>query len=166
MSECPLRTGGVDTYDCQDGARGFVRGASGTVSSGVDAMREGGRWTYATVEYLGLVSYHLLKKGGKTFSASVVRMSRVMGNGVGKSFVYIKGTWPTYAERRRDTEGKFRSLQEKILMLEERLALLEVRGIRPSEKGLYGAKRKELEEGKRALLHQIMEANKRLLEEC
>jgi hypothetical protein len=139
------------------------------LSSGLCMIHEVGKYTCATAEYTGRVSYGMLKLAGRAIKGSVLRVTAPLGRGLMKPFASLKEIRPSHALRRigrhqanhRDyVESRFNSVDEQLQRIEEKLALLERHGIPSRTRALFGeSPPTKIDQAKHALLRQIVEAN-------
>ena len=139
------------------------------LSCGLRMIQEAGKYTCATAEYTGLVSYGMLKQGGRLIKYSVLKATAPLGRGLMKPFVSLRRIKPLGGLRRArgDTvterayfDSRFDSVEEKLERIEEKLAWLERQGF-PSRARtvIVQTPPRQLDRERHALLRQIVEAN-------
>ena len=131
------------------------------LSSGFDTFNYTGKYTYATVEYAGLLSYSMVKRGGSLATYGVRKVTMPVAAAVCWPYDFIKkGTGSLLGGKKY--EKRITSLTEKLALIEERLAKIEKYGViaGPEEPALR--KRKQLAEDKRFVLKGILEETKAL----
>ncbi len=133
------------------------------LSAAWNIFNETGKYTCATVEYAGLVSYSMIKKGGIVEKVSLRKITMPVKAAICWSFAVVGGKAGVIF-RSNEHDEKIKSLEEKLMEIEKRLAFIEEHGVVPGlepgkkEKGL------EVEEERRIVLQAILEANKLLRE--
>lgn len=123
------------------------------VSHGLNKFGEAGKYGCATAEYTGLVSYSYLKRGGNV----VAKITSPVTSVVFRPFAYIRDRTSKVLGRVALDPEVLRGLEEKIMRIEERLALIEKRGVGPAERRV--SRKKKLDEGKREVLQMIVQEN-------
>ena len=139
------------------------------LSCSLQMIQEAGRYTCATAEYTGLLSYGMLKQGGRVIRCSVLKVTAPVGRGLMKPFVSLKGMKPWEGLRRIGRsrtgeraylESRFNSMEEKLHRIEEKLAWIERYGTPVGTRTVVtGYPSREIDQAKHALLRQIVEAN-------
>lgn len=134
------------------------------LSTGWNTFHETGKYTCATVEYAGLFSYSIVKRGGLFVTGSLRTVARPVARAV---------TWPIgfawdntsgiFTSRKQ--KEKIRGLEEKLMELEQRLLSIEKHGVVPAAVASRTKKEKELDEDKRFVLRQILHDTKSIREE-
>jgi len=131
------------------------------LSSGFNTFNETGKYTLATVEYTGLFSYSILKKGGRAANAGISMVTRPVVAAATWPFGFIKDR--TYGIfRSKEHEEMIRGLTEKLAQVEKRLAEIEKYGVAAA--GVAPRKRKEVSDDKKFFLKGILEETKSLKE--
>ncbi len=125
------------------------------LSSGANFIHETGKYTSATVEYTGLVTFSLARKGGNAIMRPFVKIVRPLGK------INFRKLLPETKIVTTDI-AQVRNLEEKVLLLEERLAVLERRGI--SMPVIATSVKKAVDKKKLDILREIVNANKLLRE--
>ena len=131
------------------------------LSSGFNTFNQTGKYTLATVEYTGLFSYSILKRGGRAANEGIKTVTRP---------VVAVATWPfgfirdrTYGIfRSKEHEEKIKSLTEKLAQVEKRLAEIEKYGVATA--GVAPRKQKAVSDDKKFLLKGILDETKSLTE--
>ncbi|MBW1794568.1 MAG: hypothetical protein JRF30_03290 [Deltaproteobacteria bacterium] len=134
-----------------------------TKSGRSDTFSEARKYGHATVEYIGLVSWSIVERSGVAIRDSTLKIAMPVARNVFEPFVSIKSKTETLFEKKKYVSKKIKSIEEKMSQIEERLALLEKYGVRLPEKAIRPEKR-EIDKETKALLRQIVEANKLLRE--
>ena len=133
------------------------------LSAGWNAFNETGKYTYATVEYAGLVSYSVLKSGGTVVNDGIQKIISPVASAMCWPFAVIKDK-TSVIFRSKEQREKIKSLEEKLMEIEKRLAFIERHGVVPGLERVPGKREKRLDEERRSVLQAILEANKRLRE--
>ncbi len=133
------------------------------LSVGWNAFNETGKYTYATVEYAGLVSYSVLKSGGMVVKVSIRKITMPVTAAICWPFAVIKDK-TSVIFRSREHGEKIKSLEEKLMEIEKRLAFIERHRVVPGLEAVPGKREKRLDEERRSVLQAILEANKLLRE--
>jgi len=133
------------------------------LSAGWNAFNETGKYTYATVEYAGLVSYSVLKSGGTVVNDGIQKIISPVASAMCWPFAVIKDK-TSVIFRSREHGEKIKSVKEKLMEIEKRLAFIERHGVVPGLERVPGKREKRLDEERRSVLQAILEANKRLRE--
>ena len=148
------------------------------LSSGFNTFNETGKYTLATVEYTGLFSYSILKRGGRVANAGITAVTRPVGAAVSRPVGFIREMTPGITAvtrpfgfikdktggifRSREHEERIRSLTEKLAEVEERLANVEKYG---AGTGVVAPRvDKKISDDKRSVLKGILEETKALKE--
>jgi hypothetical protein len=134
------------------------------LSRGLEAIVEAGKYTCATVEYTGLVSYGALKFGGRVVAHSFRIVTRPVARSIILPFVEMKKVSHKIFRRREYFDEKFESVEEKLAHIEAKLALIENQGMVVRRTAVPGKVPYKIDLGRRALLRQIVEANKSLID--
>jgi hypothetical protein len=134
------------------------------LSRGLGAIVEAGKYTCATVEYTGLVSYGALKFGGRVVAHSFRIVTAPVARGMAIPFVGIKKVTLKVFGRKNYFDEKFESVEEKLARIAERLASIENRGIVVRGTAVPTKVPRRIDLGRQALLRQIVEANKSLID--
>ncbi len=130
------------------------------VSVSVNAFNETGKYAYATIEYGGLVSYSMAKRGGGVVVTGIRKVTDPVTAVVSRPFVAIKDkTGVLFGMRAR--EERIKSLEDKLGGMEQRLATIEKFGIMPGQQEKR-VKKKVIAEDKRAVLKGILQETKDL----
>ncbi|MEE8399641.1 MAG: hypothetical protein V3S89_11595 [Desulfobacterales bacterium] len=131
------------------------------VSSSLNAFNETGRYAYATVEYTGLVSYNMVKRGGIFAYTGVRKVTDPVAATVVRPFVFVKDkTGILFGMKAR--EERIKELEGKLVSMEQRLASIEKHGIVPAGDASVTKKKKKVDEGKRLVLQGILEETRAL----
>jgi hypothetical protein len=133
------------------------------LSAGWNTFSETGKYTYATVEYAGLVSYSMLKNGGMVVKVNLRKITMPVTAAIYWPFANIKDKAGVIF-RSKKHEEKIRGLEEKLMEIERRLAFIERHGVVSALEGVPGKREKRLDEERRGVLQAILEANKLLRE--
>ena len=126
------------------------------LSVGWNTFNETGKYTYATVEYAGLVSYSVLKSGGTVVNDGIQKIISPVASAIYWPFVVIKDK-TSVIFRSKEHEEKIKSLTEKLAEVEERLAKIEKYGLISVSDAVAVKKGKKLAEDKRLVLKEILE---------
>ena len=126
------------------------------LSAGWNAFNETGKYTYATVEYAGLVSYSVLKSGGTVVNDGIQKIIPPVASAIYWPFAVIKDK-TSVIFRSKKHEEKIKSLTEKLAEVEERLAKIEKYGLIPISEAVAVKKGRKLAEDKRLVLKEILE---------
>ena len=133
------------------------------LSAGLNTFHETGKYTCATVEYAGLLSYSLVKNGGICVAGGVRKITAPVAMAICWPYDFIKDK--TSSVFKRGPTENLKGLIERLAQIEERLAQIEKFGALPdSGKAAVMRKKKELNEGKRMVLKGILEETKSLRE--
>lgn len=132
-----------------------VQKSKSVLSSGANFINETGKYTYATVEYTGLVTCSFARKGGNAIMRPFVKIARPLGK------INFRKLLPGAKTVITDS-SEIRNLEEKVSLLEERLSILERRGI--SMPGIAVSVKKVLDKSKLGLFREIVNDNKLLRE--
>ena len=133
------------------------------LSSGFNTFNYTGKYTYATVEYAGLLSYSVVKKGGRVVTCGLRKVTVPVAAAICWPYDFIKGrAGSLFGEKRY--EEKITSLTEKLALIEERLSKIEKFGLIATPEEYVKRRREELREDKRFLLKGILEETKALKE--
>ncbi|MBF0550620.1 MAG: hypothetical protein HQK60_08795 [Deltaproteobacteria bacterium] len=149
------------------------------ISDSWDSVSEAGRYTCATMEYAGLLSFNLVKRGGRATLGQLTRATRPVATTLVQPFVFIKekakrvvGRKGHHEERLEQVEerlnideDRWESLEERLARVEERMSLLEKRGSVPTKQLPVALKERKLDDRRRGVLRAIMESNKLLWEQ-
>ena len=134
------------------------------LSTGWNTFLETGKYTCVTVEYAGLFSYSVVKRGGLLVTDGVLTVTRPVAKAVSRPFGYAWDKTTGIFTGRKQKE-KIRGLEEKVTSLEERLANIEKYGLVPASPGNDPRAEKALSNGKRFVLQQILQDTKSLRDE-
>ncbi len=131
------------------------------VSVSLNAFNETGRYAYATVEYTGLVSLSMVKRGGGGVYTGMRKVTKPVSSVVRRPFVVVKDkTGILFGMRAR--EERIKNLEDRLGGIEQRLATIEKHGIVPAGDMSDQKKKRKIDEGKRLVLHGILEETKAL----
>lgn len=131
------------------------------LSAGWNTFNETGKYTCATVEYAGLISYSMIKRGGMVVKVSLRKITVPVTAAICWPFAVVEDKAGVIFRSKEHGE-KIKSLEEKFMEIEKRLAFIEEHGVVP---GLEpGKKEIRLDEDRRIVLQAILEANKLLRE--
>jgi hypothetical protein len=134
------------------------------LSRGLKGIQEAGQYAYATVEYASLASFSMLKVGGRVAAGSVVKVAHPVGQGLAWSFGEIRNLTRKLFPSRDCLDEKLRDVEAMLALIEAKLAILEQRReVLRETAGLTEASR-QIDPSKQALLRQIVEANKALID--
>ena len=134
------------------------------LTMGRNAFNETGRYTYATIEYAGLLSFSMLKKGSTVVTDGVRKVTRPTAAAICWPYDFVKDRTVSVFSKKRHREN-IKSLTEKLAQIEVRLAKIEKYGVAAPPGGADAArKQKELREDKRFVLKGILEETKALKE--
>lgn len=134
------------------------------LSRGLEIIQETGKYTCATVEYTGLFSYSLLRRGGQVISDSFWRVGTPAAQGLAWPFTEMANMTFRRWGRRAYLDEKFKSVEDKLVQIAEKLTAMEKRGAVFRETGVPKATPRLVDLDKQAFLRQIVEANKALLD--
>ena len=134
------------------------------LSAGWNTFNETGKYTYATVEYAGLVSYSVLKSGGMLVNDGIQKIISPVASAICWPFAVMKDKTGVIF-RSKEHEKKIKSLTEKLAEVEERLAKIEKYGLIPVSEAVAMKKGRKLAEDKRLVLKEILEETISLKEE-
>ncbi len=132
-----------------------VRKSKDVLSSSVNFINETGKYTCATVEYAGLVTFSLARKGGNAIMRPFVKIVRPLGK------INFRKLLPETKIVTTDI-AEVRNLEEKVSLLEKRLAILERRGV--SMPAMAASVKKAVDKKKLGLFREIVNDNKLLRE--
>ena len=134
------------------------------LTMGRNAFNETGKYTYATVEYAGLLSFSMLRRGGGVVTCGVRKVTRPTAAAICRPYDFIKDKTGSVFSNKKHREN-IKSLTEKLARIEERLVKIEKYGVVPGSAGAEVArKRKGLSDDKRFVLKGILEETKALRE--
>lgn len=134
------------------------------LSTGLNTFHETGKYTCATVEYAGLLSYSIVKRGGLLVTGSLQTVAGPVVRAVTRPFgVVWDKTSGIFTDRAQ--KEKIRGLEEKIAELEQRLLNIEKHGVVLAAADSQQKKEKDLDEVKRYVLQQILQETKSVREE-
>ena len=134
------------------------------LSRGMGAMVEAGKYTCATFEYTGLVSYSALRCGCRVVAHSFRRVATPVARVVASPFERMRKSTGKVPGRTTYFDQKFGSVEEKLAHIEAKLALIERRGLALRSEAAPTAPPRPIDRGRQALLRQIVEANKSLID--
>ena len=132
------------------------------LSLGWNTFYETGKYTYATVEYAGLLSFSMLKRGGVFVTAGVQKVTRPAATAICWPYDFIKDKTGSVFSKKGHKEN-LKSLTEKLARIEERLAKIEKYGVVAAPVAV-AAEKKKLSADKRFVLKGILEETKSLKE--
>ncbi len=154
------------------------------LASGFNSFNEVGKYTCATVEYTGLRSYSLLKRGGTLASSGLRKVTEPVEAAICWPYTFLKKRTVSLFKRKKyhkkiaiitekiaqieesliktQHEEKLERMTQRLLLLEERLAKIEKYGIVAASQEQTMKRRKALREDKRMLLKGILEETKAL----
>ena len=132
------------------------------LTTGWNTFHETGKYTCAAFEYAGLASFAVLKKGGAVATGGVRRIASPIASVLWRPFGLIAGKTGRIFRSGAHAK-KIRDLEEKLAVIEKRLASIEKHGVLPAA-GDISAKKKKLTEDKRAVLRRIAQETKSLKE--
>ncbi|NVM22903.1 MAG: hypothetical protein HWN68_14110 [Desulfobacterales bacterium] len=137
----------------------FVKDGAGKVfdktTSGLRAVGRAGKYGCATAEYTGVVSYSYVKRGGN----AVARATMHVASAISRPFVFVRdGAGKVFGKRTTDAEV-VRRLEQKILQIDERLSLMEKRGVVSAVRPILPEKEGRLDAGRKDVLRAIVEEN-------
>ena len=133
------------------------------LTTGWNTFHETGKYTCATVEYMGLFSYSVVKRGGLLVTGSVRTVARPVAKVVTWPFEFACGKTTGIFTSKKQKE-KIRGLEEKLMDLDQRLTSLEKYGLAPVPEDPLAKKEKDLPEDKRFVLQQILQNTKSIRE--
>jgi hypothetical protein len=121
------------------------------------------RGSRAVIDYSGLLGWSILSRSGCAIGRHTSKMGKRIGRNVADPYTAIKKKLRKGADEKvaPDNEAILR-IEERIAIIEKKLADLEKHGVRMVETGEYQKKHKELDEERRGLLALIVEENKEL----
>ena len=134
------------------------------LSRGLGAMVEAGKYTCATFEYTGLVSYSALRSGCRVVAHSVRKVTTPVARVIASPFERMRRGTDKLSGRKNYFDEKFESVEEKLAHIEAKLAAIESRGMVPRGNAAPAAPPRQVDMGRKALLRQIVEANKSLID--
>jgi len=134
------------------------------LSCGLGAIVEAGKYTCATVEYTGLVSYGALKFGGRVVAHSVRKVTTPVASGITLPFVGMKKVTHQIFGRKNYFDEKFKSVDEKLTNIEAKLVSIENRSMVIRSAVVPTMTPRKIDLGRQALLRKIVEANKSLID--
>ena len=103
------------------------------LSAGWNTFHETGKYTCATVEYAGLVSYSMLKRSGIRVFGGVLKITSPVAATVSWPYGFIRDKTGSIFSNRAHGE-KIESLTKQLVDIEKRLAQIEKHGVaRPTE---------------------------------
>ena len=126
------------------------------LSAGWNAFNETGKYTYATVEYAGLVSYSVLKSGGTVVNDGIQKIISPVASAIYWPFAVVKDKAGVIF-RSEEQQEKIKSLEEKLAEVEERLAKIEKYGLIPVSEAVAMKKGKKLAEDQLLVLKEILD---------
>jgi hypothetical protein len=128
-----------------------------------DTLDAAVRGAMAVIDYSGMVVWSVLSRSGCAIKKNVPKMGKRIGGNLSDPFT-ARNMKPRKDGGRKKPQNlrTTRPIEEKIALIEERLASLEKHGVRISETGEYQKKHKELDDERRGLLALIVEENKEL----
>jgi hypothetical protein len=127
----------------------------GKTTSGLKAFNEAGKYSCATVEYAGLVSYSCLKRGG----SAVAKITSPVTSAVSRPFAYIRYRASKVLGKVALDPEVLKGLEEKIREIERRLASIEKHGLVTAARPIPLEKETRLDSEKRNILRAIVEEN-------
>ena len=126
------------------------------LSTGWNTFHETGKYTCATVEYAGLFSYSIVKRGGSLVTSGAWKVARPVARAVSWPFGFVWDKTTGVFTGKKEKE-RIRGVEEKIVELEQRLVNIEKYGVIPAAGASRPKKEKDLEEDKRFVLQQILQ---------
>ena len=133
------------------------------LSLGLNTFHETGKYTCATFEYAGLLSYGMIKRGGILVAGGVEKITTPVAAAVCWPYDLIKDKTSSVFKKRH--KENIKGLMERLAQIEERLARIEKYGVIPASGEAAARKRKkELREDKKFVLKGILEETKALQE--
>lgn len=127
-----------------------------------DGFQKAAKYSHSTVDYLGLVSWSIVTRCSNAAKDSFLRITRPVAKNAVEPFVCAKQKTRQLLSRKAYDSERIKKTEERILQLEKRLAMLEKHGVRLSRKGVQTEEKTAIDEETRAILHMIVEDNKRL----
>ena len=134
------------------------------LSRGLGAMVEAGKYTCATFEYTGLVSYSALKSGYRVVAHSFRRATTPVARVIASPFERMRKGTVKVSARKNYLDEKFESVEEKLAHIEAKLAVIENRGVVLRGDSAPAAPPRQVDRGRQALLRQVVDANKSLMD--
>ena len=128
-----------------------------------DTLDAAVRGAMAVIDYSGMVVWSVLSRSGCTIKKNTSKMAKHMGRNMADPLIAVNKKFRKGAnsEDALDNEA-IRGIEERIAVIEEKLADLEKHGVKIAQTGEYQKKHKELDEERRGLLALIVEENKEL----
>lgn len=131
------------------------------IATGWNTFHETGKYTCATVEYAGLFSYSIAKRGVLFVTGGVRTATRPVAKAVVWPWGVVRNKANSIFSGRKQEE-KIKGLESRLLELESRLINIEKHGAAPIAEPRAAKKAKDLEEDKRFVLKSILEDTKSL----
>lgn len=147
----------------------------GKVTGSADVLDEMLGYSYASLEYAGLVLYSYIKRGGMTVLDPLEKIAHPVWNKVrsmfgwtvaglhGREMAKIGERLDAIDKRLLDIEGSFAS-KEALDRIEKRLSYLEKHGILATKEGGLQVKGKKLTEDRLMMLKTIVKENIDIME--
>lgn len=126
-----------------------------------NALVEAGEYSLATVQYAGLVSYSILKRSSQFTGACAKKAVEPVAKAMAKPFALLADKTGKLFAREGKCEESVKSLEDRVLKLEERLSTLEKFGLRPKV-AIAQQEKKLVSDDRRAFLRAVVEENKLL----
>ena len=128
-----------------------------------DALDTAMRGIRAVLDYSGLLAWSILSRSGCAITKNTSKMGKRIGRNVADPFIAVNKKFRKGSDREDAPDNEaIRRIEERIAIIEEKLADLEKHGLRIAETGKYQTKHKDLDEERRGLLALIVEENKEL----
>ncbi|HIJ55563.1 MAG TPA: hypothetical protein HPQ03_05500 [Deltaproteobacteria bacterium] len=132
------------------------------LSVGWNTFHETGKYTCATVEYAGLLSYSMFKRSGIRVFGGVRKITSPVAATVCWPYEFIRDKTGSIFSNREHGE-KIEGLTKQLVEIEKRLAQIEKHGvIRVTEEGAAQMRKRKLREDKVFVLKGILEETKAL----
>ena len=136
------------------------------LSVGWNTFHETGKYTCATVEYAGLLSYSMLKRSGIRVFDGVRKITSPVAATVCWPYNFIRDKTGSVFSSREHAE-KIDGLTQQLATIEKRLARIEKHGVvRITEAQAARRRKKKLREDKKIVLKGILEETRALKTEA
>jgi len=136
------------------------------LSAGWNTFHETGKYTCATFEYAGLLSYSMLKRSGNMVFVGVRKVTSPIAVTVCWPYQFIRDKTSSVFNSKEHAE-KIDGLTQQLAEIEKRLARIEKNGVvRVSELSAVQKRKKKLREDKKFVLKGILEETRALKTEA
>lgn len=126
------------------------------LSFGWSAFNETGKYTCATFEYAGILSYSIVKRGGMAVNKGIRKITTPVAGAISWPFEAVKDTTSAVFRGMGGHGETIKSLTEKLAKIEERLAEIEKYGVAAPITADTRKRKKGLAEDKRSVLKEIL----------